>query len=344
MKRNFIIKYAAALGMTAFLFSSCDKAEVTPPLGDAGQTWVKILQGGTPAAIIKDPIDFVAIPKTLTKGVIDIRRDVPTNAALNTTMTVIIKDDTAAVTAANNNYVKFPTSLYTLTLSDGVTKVGGEGGTFTVVFKPGEFAKQIYINVPDPTALDPSALYGLGFTITAADDGAKIANAKSVIVEVGAKNPWDGEYAVTGPMVDAVNPALVQWNGQADATDFSNAHGGAWQMHLITIGATQCACFQPDLYGDYYHPIYTGTGTSAYGGFALVVNFDAANNSIANVVNYYGQPSSNTRSAQLDPSGINAVQGNKDILIKYFMIQTNQPTGNNPRTMFDEKWEYVGPR
>ncbi|MBS1512420.1 MAG: DUF1735 domain-containing protein [Bacteroidetes bacterium] len=346
MKYLQISKQIAALGLAAFMFSSCDKATVTAPLGDAGQNLVTILQGGTPATIIKDPVDFVPTPTTLTKGVIDIRREVPTAAALAQTMTVTIKDDTAAVRAANAAYVQFPTNLYTLTLSDGVTKVGGQGGTFTVVFKPGEFAKQIYINIPDATQLDPSSLYALGFTITTADAGGKIATAKSVIVEVGAKNPWDGSYAVTGPMVDAVSPGLVQWNNSLAAiTDpFCDAHGGAWNLYLITTGATQCVMYDNTIWGDFFHPIWASPGNSGYGSFALVVNFNASNNTISNVVNYYGQPSGNTRSAQLDPSGANAVQANKDILIKYFMIQTNQATGSNPRTTFDEKWEYVGSR
>ena len=346
MKYFKITKQIAALGLAAFLFSSCDKVETTAPLGDAGQTLVTILQGGSPAVVIKDPVDFVPTPKTLTKGVIDIRREVPNATALAQTMTVTIKDDTAAVRAANPAYVQFPTSLYTLTLSDGVTKVGGQGGTFTVVFKPGEFAKQIYINVPNATLLNPSALYALGFTITTADAGGKISAAKSVVVEVGAKNPWDGVYAVTGPMTDLVNPLLVQWNNSlAGITDpFCSAHGGAWELHLITTGATTCTMFDNTIWGDFFHPIWATPGNSGYGSFALVINFNPSNNTVSSVTNYYGQPAGNTRSAALDPSGVNAVQGNKDILIKYFMIQTNQPTGTGPRTKFDEKWEYVGPR
>lgn len=346
MKYINLTKQLGALSLMALLFSACDKVKTTAPLGDAGSTFVTILQGGSPAVVIKDPVSFVSTPYTLTKGVIDIRREIATNADLNKTMVVTIKDDTAAVRAANSGYLQLSPAFYSLTLSDGITKTGGQGGTFTVTFKPGEFAKQIYITIPNATLLNPSALYGLGFTVTTADAGAKIATAKSVVVEVGAKNDWDGVYAVTGPMTDYVNPLLVQWNNSLAAISdpFCDAHGGAWELHLITTGATQCAMFDNTIWGDFFHPIWATPGNSGYGSFALLVNFNPSNNTVSSVINKYGQPASNTRSAAIDPSGVNAVQGNKDILIKYFMIQTNQPTGTNPRTAFNEKWEYVGPR
>ncbi len=344
MKYLNITKQLSALGLVALLFTACDKTAITAPLGDAGLTLVTILEGGSPATLIKDPIAFVTTPTTLTKGVVDIRREVANAADLAKTMTVIIKDDTAAVRAANPAYVNFPTAYYTLTVADGVTKVGGIGGTFTFTFKPGEFAKQIYINIPNATLLDPSTLYGLGFTITSVDAGGKIATAKSVVVEIGAKNKWDGKYAVTGPMVDAANPALVQWNNPLLAGDpFPAANGGAWELHLITTGGSQCTMFDNTIWGSQFHPILNGASNSGYGSFALIVNFNAATNTISSVTNYYGQPSGNGRSAALDPSGINAVQGNKDILIKYFMNQPSVvPVG--PRTTFDEKWAYKGSR
>lgn len=345
MKYLNLTKQLTAFSLAALLFTSCDKAKTTEPLGDAGKTYVTILQGGSPATLIKDPVDFVPVSTTLTKGIIDIRRLLATNADLNKTMIVTVKDDTAAVRAANSAYVQFPTSLYSLVLSDGVTKAGGQGGTFTVTFKPGEFAKQIYITVPDPTQLNPSALYALGFTITTADAGGTISSAKSVVVEVGAKNNWDGKYAVTGPMVDALNGTLIQWNNPALAGDpFPAANGGAWELHLITTSATQCLMFDNTIWKDYFHPILNGGANSGYGTFSLVVNFNPANNTISSVTNKYA-PAGNTRQAALDPSGVNAVQGNRDILIKYFMLQPSLvPAPPNVRVTFDEKWAFKGSR
>ncbi len=353
MKYFKITKQIAALGLAALLFSACDKVETTAPLGKAGQTLVTILQGATPANIIKDPVDFVPTPTTLTKGVIDIRREIPTSEELNKKLTITIKDDTAAVRAANASYVQFPTSLYTLTLPPGATKTGGQGGTITLVFQPGEFAKQIYINVPNATLLNPSALYGLGFTITSADGGAKIADAKSVIVEVGAKNNWDGIYDITGTFSD-VSPA-----GGA----FTDAY--PLQYALVTTGATTCDVNDNKYQGYPAYIFNTGTGLSFYGSYGLCIGFNAATGAINDLHNYYGDPTkaatgggnpaagsgppnysaSNTRRAVLDPTGVNAVQGNRDILIKHWLIHPSVITAPpNIRSYFNEKWAYAGPR
>lgn len=345
-------------------FTSCIKKEVTP-LGDEGKNFVKILGGGSPAEVIKNPIDFVNTAQRLL--VCDVRRDANSNAVLNTTTTVVVKDDTAAVKAANPNYLHFPKAWYTL--QSEAPLVGGTGGTYTFTFKPGDFAKQIYILIPDATLLDPSSLYGLGFTITTVSADGTIANAKSVVVEIGAKNAWDGIYAVRGPVTDIITPNLIQWANQPGYSDpWLDANPGAWEAHLVTTGATQCIVVDNTIWGSCGHPLYnTATaGNTGYGGFGVVINFDPATNTVASVWNYYGDPTraatnlgspssgtgaplyaaSNTRRAVLDPTGANAVQGNGDILIKYLMVQPNSgaPAPDYIRTTLDETWEYLGPR
>ncbi len=338
-----ISKLALVTLLSGAIFTSCDKIKNVTPTTTEGGNFVKILKGGADTPIVKNPIDFVATSKTLLA--IDVRREVPNATELNKTVVVTVKDDTTAVKLKNPAYLQFPTAWYTLS-GDGV-KTGGQGGTFTFTFKPGEFAKQVYITIPNATLLNPSALYGLGFTITSSDAGTKIIN-KSLVMEIGAKNSYDGRYAVTGPMTDVVAPTLVQWNNNNATTPvsdpFCTANGGAWELHLITTGAAQCVMFDNTIWGDFFHPILSAGAHSGYGSFALVVNFNPSNNTVSSVTNYYGQPAGNTRSAALDPSGVNAVQGNRDIIIKYFMIQTNQPTGTSPRTTFNEKWAYVGSR
>jgi hypothetical protein len=340
------------------MMASCVKKEVTP-LEDEGSTFVKILGGGTPAELKKNPVDFVPTPQTIL--VADIRRDLPTNEALNSTTIVVVKDDTAAVRAANPSYIHLPAAWYTLVAES--PKVGGQGGTWTFEFKPGEFAKQISIVIPNATVLNPSALYGLGFTITTVTNGV-ISNSKSVVVEIGAKNDWDGIYAVTGPMIDLAVPTIVQWNNPASGDPFVDSHGGGWEAHLVTTGGNECVVYDNTIWGLPAHPILNGGANSGYSAAGIVIRFDAATGSVSSIHNWYGDPTrgpsntlgnpatgsgppnylaSNTRQLVLDPSGTNAVQGNKDILIKYFMNQTSVvPVG--PRTTFDEKWEYTGPR
>lgn len=342
MKYLKLTKSIALVAVASLIFMACKKAKVATPMGDAGQTLVKIIGAGTPASVSKKPVDFVATPTRLL--VVELRRDIPSETELNKTMIVTVKDDTAAVRAANPGYLRMPASWYTIT-TDGV-KPTVVGGTYTFTFLPGQFAKEIYLTIPNATLLDPSSLYGFGFTITTADANGKISTQKSVVIEIGAKNNYDGRYAVTGPLVDALNADLVQWNNPAFADPFPQANGGAWELHLITSGAASCTMFDNTIWGDFFHPlkVVSTNGNSGYGTFALIVNFNPATNVVSSVSNYYA-PAANTRQATLDPSGVNAVQGNKDILIKYFMLQPSLvPAPPNIRVTFDEKWKYIGPR
>ena len=362
MKYLNFTKLIAFIAIFALIFTACKKTKLSSPMGDAGQTLVKIINGGTPASVSKMPVDFVPIPTQLL--VVELRRDIPNETELNKTMIVTVKDDTAAVRAANPNYIQLPTAWYTLQIN-GV-KTGGQGGTFTFTFKPGEFSKEIYVTIPNATLFNPSSLYGLGFTILTADANGKISTQKSVVVEIGAKNNYDGIYAVTGPMVDLTNATLIQWNDPAYPDPFPLANGGAWEAHLVTSGAATVYVLDNTIWGCSGHPIKSAGANSGWGSFGTVVDFNPATNTVSDIHNYYGDPSyggatalgnpqagsgaplysaANTRRAILDPSGVNAVQGNKDILIKYFMVQPSVvPAPPSVRVTFDEKWKYIGPR
>lgn len=359
MKYLNLTKSLAVIAIASLVFSACKKANVATPMGDAGQILVKLLGGGTPASIVKRPVDFVATPTRILA--VEVRRDVPSETELNKTMIITVKDDTAAVRAAG--YSLMPTAWFT-TETDGV-KTGGQGGIWTFTFKPGEFSKSIFITIPNATVLNPSALYGLGFTVLTADGGAKLSTEKSLVVEIGAKNNYDGIYAVTGPMVDLTGAPFTQWNNPA-FPGFPSSNGGAWEAHLITAGASTVYVFDNTIWGCAGHPMLNAGANSGFGGFGMVVNINPATGAIATLHNYYGDPAyggatalgnpqtgtgaplyaaSNTRRAVLDPSGINAVQGNKDILIKYFMVQPSVvPAPPSVRITFDETWKYIGPR
>ena len=204
---------------------SCEKSTKQPPSNR--QTIVKILGGGTPATITKNPIDFLPVPVQLL--MVDLRRNPNDEAGLFTTMNVIVKDDTAAVRAANPSYIVMPAAWYTI--QSEAPKVGGVGGTFSFVFKPSEFAKQIYITIPDATLMNPSALYALGFTITSVDAGGVISDSKSVIIEIGAKNQYDGKYNITWTNYHpSANPGYT---------------GGTTTVELHTTGPNTCKLYWP---------------------------------------------------------------------------------------------------
>lgn len=352
MKYLKLTKSIAYIACVSLIFTACDKAKVATPMGDAGQTLVKILGGSSnPAALDKKPVDFVATPTKLL--VVELRRDIPNETELNKTMVVTVKDDTAAVRAANPNYIQLPTSWFTVQTT-GV-KTGGQGGTWTFTFAPGEFSKEIYVTIPNATLLNPSSLYGLGFTIMTADQNGKISTQKSKVVEIGAKNDWDGIYSnlMTGTFLDVTNAAFVHYN---DDQEYA----------LITAGASTCIVSNNDLNTGYPGYLFLNGATGTFfGSYGLVITFNPATGAISDLYNYYGNPAfaatgggtpasgtgaplyaaSNTRRAVLDPSGVNAVQGNKDILIKHWMVQPSAvPAPPSIRCYFDERWKYISAR
>ncbi|MBM3413223.1 MAG: DUF1735 domain-containing protein, partial [Bacteroidetes bacterium] len=243
MKSSILVFLTLALGFTA-----CIKKEVTP-LKDEGATFIKVFGGSSPAKVQSNPIDFVTTPQTIT--VCDVRKDAANSADLNRSTTVTIKDDTAAVRAANPNYLHLPASFYTL-VGSGVTKSGGLGGNYTVAFNPGDFAKEIRITIPNAQLLNPSRLYALGFTITSVTADSKISFEKSIVIEIGAKNPWDGVYEMSGTFTDVVFPAFVFY--------------GAQQYSLITISATRCIVRNDDLNGGIPGYIFSNAGAGTYYG------------------------------------------------------------------------------
>ena len=276
MKYLNLTKTLATVAMLSFVFTACKKANVATPMGDAGQTLVKILNAGTPPSIVKSAIDFVPTPTKLL--VVELRRDIPNEAELNKTMIVTVKDDTAAVSFFNRDtvstnpnrtnpdkifYNQLPAAWYTFQ-TDGV-KTGGQGGTYTFTFKPGEFAKEIYVTIPNATVMNPSALYALGFTILTADQNGKISTQRSTIREIGAKNAYDGVYT----------------------DDFCNFHPSSnpgytcstTVVHMVTTGGNKVKMFWP-LAGAFGNPSVLGGNLSYFGSQEPEYTINTATNNV----------------------------------------------------------------
>lgn len=175
--------------------------------------------------------------------------------------------------------------------------------------------------------LSPSDTYVFGVQLVSVDNPEyKLSTLNSGIVKYSIKNKYDGEFEVTGTMSDVTVPTLT----------------GAYpfKSYLITQDGSSVALFDSQYNQDFYHLIINGSSYSVYGKFAPVFKFDE-NNKVISVVNYYGQPASNGRSAELDPSGVNKFDAATGVLkVKYWM---NQP-GSFHRTYFDETYTYIGPR
>ena len=232
-----LAKKALFLAFVAIGFSACEKVKEVEPIGDKGQTIVKLINGdetSNPGHSILG-IDFVN--RTQTVAAADIRRDVSNNAELNRPMTVVLKDDTAALrrynTIHSTNILLMPTSWYTLNSQPA----GGVGGTYTLTLAPGEFAKEITVTVPNATLFNPSASYGFAFTITSVTADGVISAARTVVFELGAKNAYDGVYSVeSGLTTRYTAPGVAE-----SPSTLSGPLAGNPDVYLITTGATTLA-------------------------------------------------------------------------------------------------------
>lgn len=302
------------------LVFGCRKPEIAEQADGKGSTIVRLAGSGFKIV----PIDLVSTSQTFSLA--DIYRDVPGESALKATSKVVITEDPSIVADYNSahgtSYIAFPTSAFTTDPSN--PKVGTD---YTLTFGPGEFFRQLKITVPNATVLDPNKRYAFGFKIASVDNNGKIsANENQLVVEVGLKNKWDGVYAVNGTMVDLTTSTLTGY------------YPLTWELR--TTGANTLAVYDKSQ-GTQTHLILNNGGLSQYGSFGLNITIDPATNKITGIVNSYGQPSANGRSAALDPTGVNAYDpATKTISIKYFMLQP----GSTVRTTFDETWVYTGIR
>ena len=322
-------KIESIIGLVLLAIVAVSCLPETQSMGDAGQTLIKITPTSGFAVSALDPINT---PQS--QVLFELRRDVHSEAALNTQTTVeLIFDASGSILDAFNDdndteFEPLPTSLHTTT--PALT-----GGKMTITFAPGENIKSIMVNVPNAFNFDFSKQYALAYTIGTVTGTGKLSEAASheIVVQVLAKNKYDGIYTVTAnsPMVDVAAPTLSGYY--------------PFKYKLITTGEHTCEVFDFDY--DYpLHPILSGTSWSYYGSFGLFLRFDpSGDGTIAELTNWWGTPA-NTRAAALDPTGVNKwdpATGN--ILIKYFMLQPSVITDPpHIRVYFDETWTYSGPR
>lgn len=320
------IKIAFSVVLVALLGVSCLPEQES--MGDAGQTLIKMT-----------PSDFnlIALDAKTTSQSADmfiVRKDAHSEAALNTATTVILQKNDALLTAYNTanetEFVPLPTSLAT------TNPAPAADGKLTLLFAPGEHAKNIVVTIPNAANFDFSKQYGLAYKLTTVSGVGAISQAVSdeIVVQVLVKNKYDGVYEVTAisPMVDVANSAFTGYY--------------PFVYNLETSGANSCLCYDNTVWGDYMHPMTNAGATSGYGSFGLEVFFDPATNKIIDVKNPWGNPPSNTRMPAIDPSGDNKWNPvTKNITFKYWMKQPSVvAAAPNIRVYFDEKWTYKGAR
>ena len=180
------------------------------------------------------------------------------------------------------------------------------------------------------TGLSVDTVYGLVFKIVSVDGGSIANGSQSIKAKFDLRNRWDGRYKVTGGFVDIAAPTIT----------FTEQ-----EVRLVTTGPASVVMIPKEL-GIPGYLILSGTSLSYYSSFGPVFNFNPASNNIASVVNSYGQPASNTRSAELDPSGTNKWDAaTKSMAVKFFMKQPNTVlTAPHIRVYFNNTFIYLGTR
>ncbi|CAN5117855.1 hypothetical protein BH09BAC2_BH09BAC2_17860 [soil metagenome] len=193
-------KIIAILAFTAVLFSACKKLELPAPIGDRGQTIVKLMASPNDAGVNFKLVSIQVTSSPQTVGLIEVRRDIPNETVLNTSLTVKIKDDSSAITTLNtltgDNFVPLPAGSYTVAAANPYAN-----GEYTLTFAPGEFSKFLMITINNAAALDLTKKYAVGLTIVSVVnglDGRVSFESRSAVVQVGISNQYAGKYKATG--------------------------------------------------------------------------------------------------------------------------------------------------
>lgn len=135
-----------------------------------------------------------AVAGQIDVGIVEIRRDTKSESDLNKTQIVKVSANPTLITTYNTahgtNYV--PLTGYTSNAANPF-----DGQAWTVTFGPGEFAKSIMIKF-DPSTIDLSKNYALGFKISQADGAYISESKKEALIEVAIKNQYHGGYHASG--------------------------------------------------------------------------------------------------------------------------------------------------
>jgi len=318
MKKNINKFLSLIVVFIAIFLASCvnDTESVFQDNGSSGIVElfnVPARNSSTPAAFKStafDALDVVELPIVVNyTGINGAPEDIAIHLSLDSTLITLYND------SVKTEYSNLPSKLYSVAGYDVVIPKGKKQATLTIKIYPPRFSVS-----------DFTTPYALGVKIETASHGIISGNYSKAVFGIGIKNKYDGVYNVTGTFVDYANAAF--------------AAGYPKTIYLKTQDPTSVGYYDFSQLDDYGYYFLNGTSGTYFGSFAPVFTFDKTSNKITSVVNYYGQPASNGRSAELDPSGINSFDPEtRTIQVSYWM---NQPTVITPhRSHIVEVFTYV---
>ncbi|MBE8713121.1 DUF1735 domain-containing protein [Sphingobacterium hungaricum] len=211
-------------------------------------------------------------------------------------------------------------SVYDIPTFDVVIKKGERIGLFTIELFTDQF--------------DYDHDYALGFSIVSSSIGAISGNFGKIVVGISPKNIFDGLYHIAGTMTDVSNTTLKHISNNYDD----------WEVELRTVGVNKVVVYDVE-YSGYNYPISSGSSWSVYGEFSPVFEIDLNTYKVLSVANFYPS-ATNTRRAEIDPSGVNQYDpATKTLKVKYFMIQPSViPAAPSIRSYMDDTYTFIDVR
>jgi hypothetical protein len=206
--------------MTLFVVSCIPEQE---SIGDAGQTYIKLFPAGFKLVAVN------AQATTQTVVLFEIRRDPNSSAALNTATTVVIQFDTdTAILDAYN--AAHSTTFIPLDPSLATTLPALVSGKITFNFEPGVASMPLKAVIPNSAGFDFGKKYALAYKLLSVSGTGVISEAvgDEVVVQVMAKNKYDGKYKMKG------------WIMRPGDTGGLEGYFTGHEHKLSTSGATSC--------------------------------------------------------------------------------------------------------
>ena len=206
----------------------------------------------------------------------------------------------------------------------------------TVTIPKGARSVELPISI-DTHLLTPEIQFALVRIKSVENEGYIISgNFGQLLLNMKLKHKYAGRYALTGTMVHLPDPSAFFHITKLFGSD-------PYTVQLQTVDGSTLIFFEEMGWSDYIYPIMTADGRySGWGSFCPQFTFDA-NGNITAVTNAFGQPASNTRSAELDPSGVNKYdEATKSFQVSYWMNQPSVvPTPPHHRCHMVETYTFI---
>lgn len=268
MKHINILKTFTVLAGTVFLLNACEKTPVTAPIGDAGSTYMKILEAP------ERKLFFTPFSDVKTVDLFSIRKEPNSNQKLNTVAKAVLTSIPSLIdqynTDNNTSFEELPDSLFTVKNASVVKTATG----YDVNFEAGKFANELTIAM-DGSKWDVSHTYALAFGLAASDGNVLYPNQDTVLVFLSVKNKYDGVYKL--------KLRSTGWGAYSIADGVTATYDKDFDFG--TAGANSNTMFS-NYRGDFLLPAFTSAlAPTGFGATTPLFIFDNATNLLTDVQN-----------------------------------------------------------